>query len=102
MLIEIRRYTIVPGRRAEFVAWFRSEVVPVMEEVGMRVLGSFEAVDDPDGFLYMRQFVDEEERDRQLGRLTEHPAWEQRLKPTALAMEVDFRVELYRSGPGAG
>ena len=41
MLLEIRRYTIVSGKRDEFVAWFESDVLPVMEAAGMRIVGQF-------------------------------------------------------------
>lgn len=62
MLVEIRRYTIKPGMREEFVDWFERKVVPKMEEAGMRILGVFVGVDDPQGFFYLRGFSSEEER----------------------------------------
>ncbi len=41
MLMEIRRYTIVPGRRDEFIAWSERDVLPLMEAAGMRIIGQF-------------------------------------------------------------
>ncbi len=101
MLIEIRRYTLVPGRRDEFVEWFESEVVPAMTAVGMRILGSFVSVDDPDVFVYVRGFVDEAERDLLTEAFYESDAWEGGMRAKALELEVDYEVELVTSTPGS-
>ncbi|SDO99156.1 NIPSNAP protein [Klenkia soli] len=37
MTVQLRRYTVEPGRMAEFVAWF-PRIVPVREQFGFRVL----------------------------------------------------------------
>ena len=101
MLLEIRRYTIVPGRRDEFAAWFDSEVVPVMEAAGMRIVGQFTSVDDPDVFFYLRAFADEEERSRQYAAVYESEVWREQLEPYALALETGARVEVVRPTPAS-
>lgn len=93
MLLEIRRYTIVPGRRDEFVAWFEEEALPVMEAAGMRIVGHFVDADDPDAFYYLRAFESVEQRDRQYAAVYETDVWERELKPYALALETSVRVE---------
>ncbi|MGA7273111.1 MAG: NIPSNAP family protein [Acidimicrobiia bacterium] len=101
MLIEIRRYTLVPGRRDEFVGWFESEVVPAMARTGMRILGSFESLDDPDVFVYLRGFVDEAERSRLTEAFYESDAWRGGMRARAMELEVDYEVELVTSTPGS-
>jgi hypothetical protein len=94
MLLEIRRYTIVSGKRDEFAAWFDDEVLPLFESLGMDVVGQFVSADDPDAFVYLRRFADAAERDRQYAALNAHPDWNERIKPKALALETAAVVEV--------
>lgn len=99
MLLEIRTYTLHPGKRPEFVAWFEDEVAPAMEAAGMTILGSFEAIEDDDVFVYLRRFVDEEERDRLTAAFYSSEAWLSGMKERALALERDYEVRLVRPTP---
>ncbi len=96
MLVEIRRYQIKPGLRDTFVEWFEAEVVPEMQASGMRILGVFTTVEDPDGFVYLRAFTDADERLAQCESFYGGPAWES-LKEPALAMEESYDVVLVES-----
>lgn len=93
MILEVRRYEIVPGRRDEFVEWFDTEVLPEMERTGMRIVGQFVSRDDPDVFFYLRAFADEGERRRQTAAFYGSERWESDLKPIALEMETSYHVE---------
>lgn len=99
MLLEIRTYTLHPGRRPEFVTWFEEEVAPAMEAAGMTILGSFVSVDNEDEFVYLRQFADEEERDRLTATFYASEAWLSGMKERALALESGFSVRVVRSTP---
>ena len=99
--MEIRRYTIVPGKRDEFVAWFEREALPFMEAAGMRIVGQFVSVEDPDAFFYLRSFADAAERDRQYAAVYESDTWNSVLKPAALALETDARIELVTPTAGS-
>ncbi|MGH8916301.1 MAG: NIPSNAP family protein [Acidimicrobiia bacterium] len=101
MLIEIRRYTLEPGRRAEFVRWFENEVRPAMEAAGIAILGSFESVDDPDAFVYMRGFDNEQQRGRLTAAFHSGEVWLGGMRERALEMEVGYEVEVVRSTPGS-
>ncbi len=94
MLLEIRRYEIVPGRRDEFAEWFDREVLPEMETAGMRIIGQFVSRDDPNGFFYLRAFSDEEERARQMERLEGSEKWQNDLIEYAHALETGYHVEV--------
>ena len=101
MLLEIRRYTIVSGKRDEFVAWFESDVLPVMEAAGMRIVGQFVSDDDPDAFFYLRSFADSDERDRQCAAVYGSDLWKTTLAPYALALETDARIEVVTPTAGS-
>ena len=97
MLLEIRTYTLHPGKRPEFVDWFEDQVVPAMEASGMTIVGTFESIEDENVFVYMRSFADEKERDRLTSTFYESEAWLSDMKDRALALESEFEVRLVRS-----
>jgi len=56
MIIEMRTYRTQPGKRDEFLRIFRTKSVPAHLEIGMKILGPFLSVEDPDVFFFMRGF----------------------------------------------
>lgn len=56
MIIEMRTYKTKPNRRAEFLQIFRSKSIPAHVEIGMKILGPFPSLEDPDTFFFMRGF----------------------------------------------
>ena len=101
MLAEIRTYTLHPGVRDEFVAWFESEVLPAMEASGMRIRGPFVSVDDPDVFVYTRWWRDDAERTDTCDRFYASEAWTSGMRDRALALEKGYNVTLVRDTPQA-
>ena len=101
MLVEIRRYQIEPGRRDEFVEFFDAEVLPEMRRAGMRILGQFVSVDDPDVFFYLRAFDDEAQREAQTTAFYESSVWLDALRDRALGMETGWQVEAVIPTPGS-
>jgi hypothetical protein len=61
-VLELRQYTMVPGRREEFVELFDREFVEAQEALGMEVVGQFVDLDQPDRYVWMRRFPDMEAR----------------------------------------
>ena len=57
-VLELRQYTLKPGRRDELVELFDREFVTGQEACGMRVLGQFLDADDPDRFVWLRGFAE--------------------------------------------
>jgi hypothetical protein len=100
MLVEIRRYTIKPGRREEFVQFFHAEVLPAMEATGMRILGVYVGAKDSQTFFYLRGFDSASQRDAQLNAFYQGQEWLEGMRDRALGMEESFHVELVRTaGP---
>ncbi|MGW5696152.1 NIPSNAP family protein, partial [Streptomyces asiaticus] len=57
-VIELRQYTLRPGRRDELIELFDREFIETQEETGMLVLGQFRDLDEPDRFVWLRGFED--------------------------------------------
>ncbi|MER6346572.1 NIPSNAP family protein [Streptomyces sp. NPDC001595] len=105
-LIELRQYTLRPGRRDELIALFDREFVEAQEEAGatgmprtaeaagraeapgMIVLGQFRDLDDPDRFVWLRGFRDMAVRRHALTAFYDGPVWAEH-GPRANATMVD-------------
>ncbi len=101
MLLEIRTYTLHPGRRDEFVEFFETEVIPAMQAVGMTIVGPFVSDDDPDLFVYLRPFVDDAQRTALSKAFYESDVWLGGMKERALALEQGYEVVVVTSTAGA-
>lgn len=56
MIIEMRTYRTKAGMRSPFLEIFRSKSIPAHDEIGMKILGPFLSIEDPDVFFFMRGF----------------------------------------------
>ncbi|MFD6230259.1 NIPSNAP family protein [Streptomyces sp. NPDC060232] len=74
-VIELRQYTLRPGRRDELVELFDRELIEPQEETGMAVLGQFRDLDDPDRFVWLRGFPDMAVRHDALTAFYGGPVW---------------------------
>jgi len=74
-VLELRQYTLHPGRRDELIALFEREFVEPQEDAGMRLLATFRDLDDPDRFVWMRGFPDMPSRAESLAAFYGGPAW---------------------------
>ncbi|GIE34541.1 NIPSNAP family protein [Actinoplanes italicus] len=77
MIVELRQYTLRPGRRDDLVELFDAEFVESQEELGMAVLGQFRDLDDPDRFVWLRGFADMGVRLRGLQEFYGGPVWKE-------------------------
>ena len=94
MIVEMRTYKTKPGMRSRFVEIFLSKSVPAHNEIGMKVLGPFLAVDDPDTFFFMRGFPDMSSRDPMKARFYEGALWKQELEQVVMPMLEKYEVTL--------
>ncbi len=74
-IVELRRYTLHPGRRDELIELFERELVEPQEEVGAQVVGTFRDVRDPDRFVWIRAFADMTVRLQALRAFYGGPVW---------------------------
>jgi quinol monooxygenase YgiN len=75
-VLELRQYTLHPFKRDVLIDLFEREFIETQEEAGMRVLGTFRDLDDPDRFVWLRDFTGMPERTEALQRFYGGPVWQ--------------------------
>ena len=75
-LVELRQYTLHPGKRDELIELFEREFVESQEEQGMKVIGTFIDLDRPDRFVWLRGFRNRDSRLAGLTRFYDGPVWQ--------------------------
>ncbi|XVU22311.1 NIPSNAP family protein [Actinoplanes sp. CA-054009] len=75
MIVELRQYTLHPGRRDDLITLFDREFVHTQEAAGMRIIGQFRDLDDPDRFVWLRAFPDMPSRAAALTAFYTGPTW---------------------------
>lgn len=99
-VVELRQYTLRPGRRDELIELFDREFVETQEETGMIVLGQFRDLDDPDRFVWLRGFADMEGRREALSAFYGGPVWAAYKDRANATMADSDNVLLLRPAPG--
>lgn len=74
-VIELRDYTLHPGRRDELIELFEREFIETQEAHGMRVIAQFRDLDRPDHFVWLRGFADMTTRRQALEGFYGGPVW---------------------------
>lgn len=92
MIVEMRTYRLKPGQRARFLEIFRSKSLPAHAEIGMRILGPFLSVEDPDTFFFMRGFPDLPSREPMKAKFYEGPLWKNELEQVLMPMIEKYEV----------
>ena len=77
-IVELRQYTLHPGRRDDLIRLFDSAFVEPQERTGIRIIGQFRNLDDPYKFVWLRGFSDMVSRKRQLAEFYGGNAWRSR------------------------
>jgi hypothetical protein len=94
MIVEMRTYKLKPGRRAEFLEIFRGRSIPAHAEIGMKILGPFLSIEDPDTFFFMRGFPDLPSREPMKARFYEGELWKNELENLLMPMIEKYDVVL--------
>ena len=92
MIIEMRTYKTKPGKRSEFLEVFHSTSIPAHQEIGMKILGPFLSVDDPEIFFFMRGFPDLPSREPMKARFYEGELWKSELENILMPMIEKYEV----------
>lgn len=102
-IVELRQYTLHPGKRDELVALFESAFIAPQEAAGMRVIGQFRDAGNADRFVWLRGFEGMAQRAAALSRFYTGPAWQAHRDQANATMADSDNVLLLRPAfPGGG
>jgi NIPSNAP len=100
MIIEKRTYRTKAGKRSQFLEIFRSKSIPAHTEIGMKILGPFLSVEDPNTFFFMRGFPDLASREPMKARFYEGELWKSELENVLLPMLENYEVVVVEDADG--
>jgi NIPSNAP len=100
MIIEMRTYKTKPGSRERFLEIFRSKSMPAHAEIGMKILGPFLSVEDPDTFFFMRGFPDLASREPMKAKFYEGELWKGELENVLMPMIEKYEVVVVEDSEG--
>jgi hypothetical protein len=92
MIIEMRTYKLKPGMRAQFLEIFRSKSIPAHALLGMKILGPFLSIEDPDTFFFMRGFPNLDSREPMKAMFYEGDLWKRELENVMMPMIDKYEV----------
>jgi hypothetical protein len=99
MFFEFRQYTIAPGKRAEWVKYMESVIIPFQASKGMIVVGSFVDEEDENLYYWMRRFKNEKERERLYKKVYESDEWKNEISPRVGEMLLREKIVVKRIVP---
>ncbi len=74
-VLELRQYTLHPGKRDVLIELFEREFIEPQEALGICIAGQFRDLDNPDRFVWLRGFPDMPTRARALNAFYTGPVW---------------------------
>jgi hypothetical protein len=95
-VVELRQYTLQPGKRDVLIDLFDREFVETQEEVGMKVIGQFRDLDHRDRFVWLRGFRDMTSRAKALNDFYSGPVWQAHREAANATMIYSDNVLLLR------
>jgi hypothetical protein len=100
MIIEMRTYKLKPGKRVEFLEIFRTKSMPAHAEIGMKILGPWLSLEDPDTFFFMRGFPNLASREPMKAKFYEGELWKSELEQKLMPMIEKYDVVLVDDADG--
>jgi hypothetical protein len=102
-ILELRQYTLHPGKRDVLIELFDREFVESQEALGMRIVGQFRDLDDASRFVWLRGFLDMATRAEGLKAFYSGPVWKANRNEANATMIDSSNVLLLRPAvPASG
>jgi NIPSNAP len=102
-IVELRQYTLHPGKRDVLIDLFDREFVESQEALGMKVIGQFRDLDDPNRFVWLRGFRDMPSRAETLKDFYGGPVWKAHREAANVTMiDSDNVLLLHPATPTSG
>jgi len=95
-VVELRQYTMHPGKRDVLIDLFDREFIESQEALGIKIIGQFRDLDRPDRFVWLRGFRDMSSRARALTDFYGGPVWKARREAANATMIDSDNVLLLR------
>jgi hypothetical protein len=100
-ILELRMYALHTGRRDELIRLFERQFIETQEAVGIRVIGQFYDLDDPNRFIWLRGFHDMPARAESLNAFYSGPVWKAHREAANATMIDSDNVLLLRLPHGS-
>jgi len=100
-IVELRMYTLHPGRRDELIRLFEREFIESQEALGIQLIGQFYDLDDPNRFVWLRGFYDMPARAEALNAFYSGPVWKAHREAANATMIDSDNVLLLRPPHGS-
>ena len=102
-IVELRQYTLHPGKRDVLIELFDREFIESQEALGTRIIGQFRDLDDPNRFVWLRGFRDMPSRAQALEEFYGGPVWKAHREAANATMVDSDNVLLLRPAlPNSG
>jgi hypothetical protein len=102
-IVELRQYTLHPGKRDVLIELFDREFVESQEALGMKIIGQFRDLDNPNRFVWLRGFRDMPSRAQALKDFYGGPVWKaHREAANATMIDSDNVLLLHLANPTWG
>ncbi len=102
-IVELRQYTLHPGKRDVLIDLFDREFVESQEALGMKVIGQFRDLDNPNRFVWLRGFRDMPSRAQALEDFYGGAVWKgHREAANATMIDSDNVLLLHPATPTSG
>jgi NIPSNAP len=102
-VVELRQYTLHPGKCDVLIDLFDREFVESQEEVGIKIIGQFRDLDHQDRFVWLRGFPDMTSRAKALNDFYSGPVWKaHREAANATMIDSDNVLLLCPASPTSG
>jgi hypothetical protein len=100
MIIEMRTYKTKPGCRLQFLEIFASKSIPEHTKIGMKILGPFLSIEDPDTFFFLRGFPDKASREPMKAKFYEGELWKRELENVLMPMLEKYEAVVVEDADG--
>ncbi|MEP7015290.1 MAG: NIPSNAP family protein [Verrucomicrobiota bacterium] len=102
-IVELRQYTLHPGKRHLLIDLFDREFIEPQEALGMKIIGQFRDIDDRNRFVWLRGFRDMSSRAQALQDFYGGPVWKaHREAANATMIDSDNVLLLQPASPSSG
>jgi hypothetical protein len=102
-IVELRQYTLYPGKRDLLIALFEANFVESQEALGMHIIGTFREPEHPSHFVWLRGFANMNARAKGLEGFYSGPVWQaHRGEANPMLEDNDNVLLLHEAWPGAG